>query len=332
MPFGRKTMRILRWRLMETSPDDGGGGGGSPDGGGDAPDRAAIETEARGMGWAPKDRWRGDPNAWLDADKFVERGKTFVPFLQHERKKLRGELDQRDQVLNETKAELAAVKEQLKGITTFNEQMAKDRQARRKAEIGVELKAAREAGDDVRVAELQNELGDVIKPPVVTPPPTQQQPPQNQPPAGPQVLPWVKGFLDSNEDFFANPRKVALFNVEVLERRKGGDTRVGEGDGVAFLTEAREAVERMMGGNPRRQMPSKGEESRPGGGNNSGGGGGAGGKTFADLPADARSKCDSQEERYVGKDKVFKDQKSWRAHYVSEYFGPSATAMSRQME
>lgn len=325
-------MRILRWRLMETPPDDGGGGGGSSDGGGGGPDRAAIEREAKEMGWAPKENWRGPSDAWLDADKFVERGKTFVPFLQHERKKLRGELSTRDQEIATLRQQNAEINTQLKAITTFNEEMAKERQERRKTEIGTELKAAREAGDDVRVAELQNELGEVVKAkpaPAATPPTQQQQPPTQQ---QPQILPWVKSFLDSNEDFFNNPRKVALFNIEVLERRKAGDGRVGESDGTAFLTEARETVEKMFGGNPRRQMPSKGEESRSGGGNNSGGGGGSGGKTYADLPPEARVKCDAQEERYMGKDKVFKDQKSWRAHYVSEYFGPSATAMSRTME
>jgi hypothetical protein len=329
MRFGRKTMRILRWRLMETPPDDGGGGGGSPAGGDNAPDRAAIETEAKGMGWAPKEQWRGNPESWLDADKFVERGRTFVPFLQHERKKLRGELSTRDAELAAIRAQNTELATQLKGITEFNAEMAKDRQDRRKRELGVEIKAAREAGDDVRVAELTNELGDVTKTKAApTPPPPTQQ----QPPSGPAIQPWVKNFLDTNEDFFANPRKVALFNVEMLERRKGGDARVGDVDGVALLTEAKEAVDKVFGGNPRRQMPSKGEESRPGGGNNPGGGGGAGGKTYADLDAGARAKCDSQEERFVGKDKVFKDQKAWRTHFVSEYFGPSATAMSRTME
>lgn len=322
-------MRILKWRLMETSPEEGGGGAGGDSGGGNQPDRAALETEAKGMGWAPKEQWRGNPDTWLDADKFVERGKTFVPFLQHERKKLRGELSSRDQEIATLREQNAAIQGQLKGITEFNEEMAKDRQDRRKRELGVEIKAAREAGDDVRVAELTNELGDVTKTKAA---PVQQPPVQQQPPAGPAILPWVKGFLDTNEEFFANPRKVALFNVEMLERRKGGDSRVGDTDGVALLNEAKEAVDKVFGGNPRRQMPSKGEESRPGGGNNSGGGGGAGGKTYADLPADARAKCDSQEERFSGKDKAFKDQKSWRTHFVSEYFGPSATAMSRTME
>lgn len=322
-------MRILKWRLMETPPDDGGGGDGGAGGGDDGAARAAVEAEAKGMGWAPKEQWRGNKDMWLDADKFVERGRTFVPFLQHERKKLRGELSTRDTELAAIRAQNVELANQLKGITEFNAEMAKDRQQRRKTEIGVELKAAREAGDDVRVAELQNELGEVIK---TKPAPAAEPPTQQQPPAGPAIQPWVKTFLDTNEDFFANPRKVALFNVEMLERRKGGDGRVGDVDGTALLNEAKEAVDRVFGGNPRRQMPSKGEESRSGGGNNSGGGGGSGGKTFADLPADARAKCDSQEERYTGKDKAFKDQKAWRNHYVSEYFGPSATAMSRTME
>src|SRR5216683_1551603 len=183
------------------------------------PDNSEAEQKARNMGWQPKEQWKGNPDNWVAADEFVKRGDTFVPFLQHDRKRLKTELDARDVRINQMERDLKATKDSLAAVTEFNENMAKERQTRRKAEIGAELKTAREAGDDVRVAELQNELGEVIKPPEKSngnPPPEQRQ-------QQPAIQPWVKEFIDTNDDFFKNQRKIALFNAIMMEKRQGGD-------------------------------------------------------------------------------------------------------------
>lgn len=278
-----------------------------------------VEREARGMGWQPKEQWKGAPEKWVDAAEFVKRGETFVPFLQHQRKLLKGEVEQTNARLAQVQAELQETRKTLEDLTTFNQTMAKDRQERRKAEIGAELKAAREAGDDVRVAELQNELGEVVKP---APAPKSNG---AAAPAQPVIMPWVKNFLEGNKEFFESPRKVALFNAIMIERRSAGDKRVGEGDGTALLDEVRTEVENALGGNPARRAPARSEDSRPTGGG--GGGGNRGAKTYFDMPPDAQAKCDSQEARFVGKG--FKDQAAWRKHFVGEYFGPSAIQVSR---
>jgi hypothetical protein len=41
-----------------------------------------IETEAREMGWVPKEEFRGDESKWRPADEYVERGKTVLPILK----------------------------------------------------------------------------------------------------------------------------------------------------------------------------------------------------------------------------------------------------------
>src|SRR6267142_2184067 len=124
-----------------------------------------VQRKARDLGWQPKEQWKGNPDNWVDAPEFVKRGETFVPFLQHERKKLKSDLDQINQRFAQTQEELRQTRETLEALKTFNTDMAHERTERRKVEIGAELKAAREAGDDVRVAELQNELGEVVKKP-----------------------------------------------------------------------------------------------------------------------------------------------------------------------
>lgn len=296
-------------RLFEEAPVDGAGGSGGNES--QAPTAAEIETQARDIGWQGKDEFKGDPAKWVEASEYIKRGETFIPFLNGERRRLKGELSSRDQRLTAAEQELAATKTQLKELTEFRADMAKERKERRKTELGIELKAAREAGDDVKVAELQNELGEVVKPEVVKPPVQQQ-------PQTPAIQPWVKSFVETNESFFRDPDRVALFNNEMSRRRNGGDARVGEVDGTALLNEAREAVEKKLGGNSRRQAPSKTEGSRSPGNS----GNGSGGKSYTDLPAEAQEKCDADESRFVGeKGKAYKTQAEWRKAYAADYFG-----------
>src|SRR5215831_226063 len=200
---------------------------------------AEVERQAKDMGWQPKENWKGNPDNWVDAGEFVRRGETFVPFLQHQRKKLLGDLEQERAARQGLEKQLQETRESVADLRKFSEDMAAERQERRKAELGAELRAAREAGDDVKVAELQNELSDVVKKPEPpAPKPNGAAPPQ------PAIQPWVKAFVDSNAEFFGDTYKIALFNAAMVKRRQQGDTRVGEVDGTALLNDVRDEVDK----------------------------------------------------------------------------------------
>ena len=49
----------------------------------------AIETEARSMGWVPKEEFRGPESQWRDAEEFVERGHNVLPIVNSLLKKER---------------------------------------------------------------------------------------------------------------------------------------------------------------------------------------------------------------------------------------------------
>src|ERR1700675_3488942 len=68
-----------------------------------------VQRQARDMGWQPKEQWKGNPDNWVDAPEFVKRGETFAPFLQHERKRLKTDVEQRD-------ARLVALQEELRHL------------------------------------------------------------------------------------------------------------------------------------------------------------------------------------------------------------------------
>lgn len=55
-----------------------------------------VESEARGMGWVPKDEYRGDEAKWVEAGEFIRRGELFEKINRQgsEVKELRKALDQ----------------------------------------------------------------------------------------------------------------------------------------------------------------------------------------------------------------------------------------------
>jgi hypothetical protein len=68
-----------------TTTDDPGGGD----------EDAALEAEAREMGWVPEDEWRGDkkPAKFKTAREFVEAGQTILPIVQKRAKDAEAKLE-----------------------------------------------------------------------------------------------------------------------------------------------------------------------------------------------------------------------------------------------
>lgn len=90
-----------------------------------------AEQEASAQGWAPKDQWRGDPEKWIDAETFLDKGKK-IQAIQKERndhltkevKELRGLIvEQRDMA---KKARLQGYKQALEEIEQRQLQAVQD--------------------------------------------------------------------------------------------------------------------------------------------------------------------------------------------------------------
>lgn len=60
-----------------------------------------FEGEAKSSGWLPQDQWKGPPEKWVDAQKFVERGEQFFPFVQAKLKKSLDKIDTLEATVNE---------------------------------------------------------------------------------------------------------------------------------------------------------------------------------------------------------------------------------------
>ena len=59
-----------------------------------------VLAQAQSMGHAPKDEWRGDPDKWVDAQTFVDRGKNRIPILNER-------IRHQSQQINELKATMS---------------------------------------------------------------------------------------------------------------------------------------------------------------------------------------------------------------------------------
>lgn len=128
----------------DETPLENEGGGASNNAPG--PD-AAIVAEATRKGWVPKDQYKGDPDKWVDAAKFVDRGNKFAKNLQREVDTLKKQLADfegtKQQFIKFTQERLAAKDAELKDAI---------------AALRIQTKAAIRDGDD----ELANTLEDRI--------------------------------------------------------------------------------------------------------------------------------------------------------------------------
>lgn len=74
-----------------------------PGEGGDNGNGAAdpVEEKARIQGWVPKEQFRGNPETWIDAKTFVERGDNIIPILKERNEHLAREMKETKESVKE---------------------------------------------------------------------------------------------------------------------------------------------------------------------------------------------------------------------------------------
>lgn len=244
-----------------------------------------YEARAKRMGWVPEDSFRGDKSRWVDAKTFVERGENELPILR-----------ERNRKLDEQVRELGELKETVKefrGYMTTVEQRAYDRA---KKELETQRTAAKEAldidGYDRATRELQELESAKPKPP-------EKKEDKRDPLADPVFTAWV----GDNDWMKTDPERAAYAETYGAFLNKTNPNLVGQ----PFLDKVSEAV--------KKQFPEKFENPRRNGtGKVEGNGGNPAprktGKTYNDLPPEAKRECD----RYV------KQELLSREEYAKTYF------------
>jgi hypothetical protein len=258
-----------------------------------------VEVQARELGWSPKEEFKGDPERWIDAETFVKRGEELMPILKANNRKLLGEVMSLKEAVKASQDSISALKE-------FNSKI-NIREAKETKKVLVEqLKEARSDGDVETELKLTKEIDKTEKALEVA---------ETRPVEQPED-PVFKAWKEEHSWFGQDKRKTNIAIAIGNELRSDPESR--NLTGRAFLDKVIQEVNKTLGVEEKASPPSKVEGGRGSGG--SGRGAAGSGKTFNDLPSDAREACDRQVNRLVGANRAFKNQDEWRSHYAAKYF------------
>ena len=269
----------------DQNPGDAPGAGGDS-GGDDA--QQQLEARARQMGWTPKDEFKGDPSKWRDAGEFVERGEREIPLLRAQNKRLEARI-----------GELSTTVKEFADHLSKTEQRAYDRAI---ADLKRQRKEAIAAGDGDAFDKVDDEIKKLERDVAAK----SAKHVEKQDDGGPDLVytewesrnPWLK---DSELSEYAE------FAARKL--RSSGERATG----AEFLDLVAAKVKAQFPAkftNPRRETAQAVEGAAPARR--------SGGKTYADMPAEARAACDRMAKNgFAGNEEA---AKKFRDQYVKQYF------------
>lgn len=260
-----------------------------------------VEQEAAALGWVPKEQFRGDPEKWTDAETFVRRGHEIMPILRKNNEKLTATVENLTGEVSTLKESLKAAQEAMAEFKQYHEETAKREYQRAVEDLKAKRKQARADGEHELADEINDALDElsanapkeITKPAAPAPAPTPAQPNLD-----PEYVKWEK----DNEAWLKDSEKAA-YAQSIAQYVRATSKLTGR----AFLDKITEEVETRFSG------------SRPGRVEGTGGTPRAGGKTYSDLPAEARAACDRMAAKLVGPNRAFADIEAWRKSYVKSY-------------
>lgn len=271
-------------------------------------------AEAKALGWVDKDQWRGKPEDHLDAKSFLDKGRHLLPVMQENSRRLREQMKTLEAQVSSQQQALAAATATIKTLEESHDEDVKAQVAAARAALKDELATASEQGDHKAVADLTDKLAQLGKAEdkaEVREEKNRRASDRAEPGTREITGPYaaeVKQWFADHPIYTKDLRRQALANAVTVELRQAGNTKMG----AAFCDEVAAEVEKVLGGEAgvNRVSSSRSSESRA-----------SGGKTYADLPADVKAICDRQGAKVIGPNRAHKDQASWRASYVRQYFG-----------
>lgn len=268
-----------------------------------------VQAKAEKMGWIPPSRFKGEPERFIDADAYIERGETVLPIVKEQNKRLQAELASVREQAAATAEALKAAQDAIEQIEERHTVATQKAVEQARAQVKAQLAAASEAGDHEGVAELTDQLTQLNA--------AEKEAPAKErtPAAAPQKFvppPELKAWNDENPWFGTDRRKTALALGIAQELREGGESSTGK----RFFDLVKAEMDATLGGD-KEPPTSKVEGARNGSESDTRT---TGKKGFASLPADAKAACDADGRQFVGPGKRYKTQAEWRARYAEIYF------------
>jgi len=270
---------------------------------------------AEERGWIPATRYKGDPEKFIDADAFIEKTETILPFVKKQLSSARAEADE----LRKANAELKATVDEVRAsVEEIEERYTVETQKRVEAarkDLKSAIREAAEAEDLKLVVKLTEELDtldDAVKEAKTEkkeekkPADTKGDLSEEQKAALRETNEWI-----GEHSWYQTDRKRrALFNSYAQDMKMEGDKRVGKAFYDAVLAEVEKDFDDEGRGS------SKVEGGKGSGGNS----GGTGKKGYGSLPADAKAACAEDAKRFVGPGKKYAKIEDWQKRYAEIYF------------
>lgn len=259
-------------------------------------DAEAEEQRARISGWRPEDEFKGDPDRWTDAETWNKRTDEVLPIMKASNKRLEADLIS-------TKAELENLKRVMNSVVKAGEKVSNREYDRAIETIRKEQAQAVTDQDGAKFHELEEKKAQLEKPTIA-------KPIQNQPQA---EHPDFQSWKADNPWYDANPDMQLYADTQVPFIVSQNPNLTGR----AFFDAIKEEVERRFPErfkNPKRKKKSNVDD---GGDTRDGAGGGKKGKSYSDLPDDAKKYCDN----LIKDMKGYKTPDEIKKQYAEDYFG-----------
>ena len=262
-------------------------------------EREAIEKEARAQGWAPKEEFRGKETDWIDADIFVQRGREINPILRKNNERLQKEIDKYKKDLEDLRI---SVDEFKKFTKEANEKKLANYETEL-ASLREQKKQAISSGDGELAVQLDDQM-DAVKEAKAAAKEDAKEKPKAE--ATATVNPEIEAWVAENK-WYSRSKAMAATTNEIAQEIRDKYPFYSE---AQFLEELDKELEQTF---TPEKLGRKAKAKNPidaGDGERTRSSGGTKGRTYNDLPADAKAACDD----FV-KQGIFKN----KDEYLKEY-------------
>lgn len=269
-----------------------------------------IVEEARSMNWVEKDKFRGDPAKWVDADIWVKNARVVLPIVKKENEDLRNRLTGANNEIAKLNGLITNAQESITAMQELHTEETKRKVEQARKDLLVQLKTAKADGDvdaEVRITDQLTEIRQAVAE-VKKPEPTVTSGPKDYT-KEPDFVSWVA----ENPWFGTDEARTDLAQMAAARLRRRGETKVGKAFFDMILGEM-DKLKADLGG---------GESSRPTGDKVEGAGRSTvrnGSKSYSDLPADAKAAAAKFESKLVGEGRAYKTQAEYHKYYAAKYF------------
>lgn len=297
------------------------------------------EERAKAKGWSPRERWKGHPDDWVDADRFLEIAENSLPFVKAQNRKLEQQNEELRRNFDATRSDFdrrlrATEAANRKTLEMQKRNLIQQYEDEKRAALEIEDPEHRRSAYNGAIRRERDALHTIV---------TEERaleeqfapPPQQQSGIPPEVEQWGR----KNPWVNYVPDELRVEAVDVMRQLEARDPQHTQ----TSLAEKLDSVTAVMrrrhpswfppdqvesSGNPGELENAQGDAPQfrrkfsavAGGSGISGGRAQPKGKTFKDLPAENKSAFNMLiREGRLGRPRSGEDEGKWRANMEKEY-------------